>query len=362
MEVSPGVYTAHTTEELPLPITGYDIYVLGEIYGTREIPQFCVSYLQSLHQSTDLSTIIIEHACVYEKEANDYVLGKTETLAEELCQRKALLEAMRSYNDNLPLGHKISVRFIDIDHTLPAIRLHFQRIQEEFGSSAHIVEIPSLYTLEQWNIEESMEYVDRFENISSDASFLNQLEIIKASLQVYFVTSKKQRIPLELSGPMIYCKEAIYAKTIKHIYECEGAPLLAVVGSIHAQKSELFFNGYLPEFTPWVQRLREEGIRIYSLSISGVVGKIHWWGGLQQINSTLYYLQYSDGTLLASLWLDRSEYPLLYVDLNRNENTALLWSGPDLEVPIYLIYDGIIYFQKVTPLDFTCPHTEIESS
>jgi hypothetical protein len=82
LEVRPEVFKAQIPRDLPLPTSDYDIYVIGELYGTQDIPPFFLDYLQVLHDTAGVCDIIIEHAQVYEKEANDYVLGKTETLCE----------------------------------------------------------------------------------------------------------------------------------------------------------------------------------------------------------------------------------------------------------------------------------------
>lgn len=354
MEVRPGVYKAQIPGDVPLPMSDYDIYVIGELYGAMEVTPFILEYLQSLHDAQGVCTIIIEHDRVYQMEANDYVQGKTDSLCEALCLRKDVLNGLKSYNETLPEEEKISVYFIDIDSTLDAIYLHLQRILNTYGPPDSLMGLPPVCEIETWNHEKAMEFFDQLQTLSADPAFLNQLETIRASLQIYLSKDKGKNGNMLLFPSVLYTREQVYTQNMAWILHEVSSPLLAVVGSIHAQKTPSFYDEHLHEFKTWVQRLTEEGIPIHSVGISGVTGKIHWLGGVHQVSSNLMYLKYSDGTLLTTLWTERSFYHTLYVDLRRKENASLLWSGPDRDVLLCQVYDGIIYFHKITPMNFDC--------
>src|SRR5271157_3582335 len=51
IEVQPEIYTTNDLLLLPLPLSGYNLFVVGETHGSREAKQFLLAYLQRLHQA-----------------------------------------------------------------------------------------------------------------------------------------------------------------------------------------------------------------------------------------------------------------------------------------------------------------------
>ena len=98
LQLQPGVYATNDVGALPLASSGYQIYIVGEPHGQQEVAELFLSYLASLHTNLGLRDVIMEEDQVYEQDANDFVLGVTDTLRVDLCLRTNILTAIRALN------------------------------------------------------------------------------------------------------------------------------------------------------------------------------------------------------------------------------------------------------------------------
>ncbi|NIS13738.1 MAG: hypothetical protein GWN58_07170, partial [Anaerolineae bacterium] len=74
--------------------------------------ELLLAYLAELHTTLGLRDVILEEDQVYEQDANDYVLGITDTLRVDLCLRTNVLTGMRSLNSQLAGDVQIRVHLV----------------------------------------------------------------------------------------------------------------------------------------------------------------------------------------------------------------------------------------------------------
>jgi hypothetical protein len=79
-EIRPGVWAASLPEMLPLPTQNYQAYLVGEMHGLEENPEFQLRYLEHLHCASGLGDVAIEEDVVYEKDAQAFVDGRVGVL------------------------------------------------------------------------------------------------------------------------------------------------------------------------------------------------------------------------------------------------------------------------------------------
>ena len=83
-EIRPGVWTAKHADALPLPVQGYEVYLVGEYHGLEENAEFQAQYLARLHRESGLRDVAIEEDAVYESDAQAFVGGKSEVVPPSL--------------------------------------------------------------------------------------------------------------------------------------------------------------------------------------------------------------------------------------------------------------------------------------
>ncbi len=355
IEVRSGVYATNVPGDLPLPTSGYDVYVVGEIHGTKEIKQLFLDYLKILHETTGLRNIILEEDQVYERDANEYVSGITNTLHPGLCLRSDVLDSVRTYNETLPDQEKIYVHLADVDSPLSAIHLHLLRIHEEVGGAAPQIHIGSLEEFETWSEEDATDLMDGLTQAASDPSLLNQLETVRASLRFFFSGNTIGTGLASVTRQGFSLREEAITKNIEYIREeVEGSPVLALFGGAHGQKSQSFNYGYAPNVKSWTQHLVEAGVRVYSVMVWGMSGSICWRGGMQGIAEGIGHISFDDGTTLAMLFETVPDYSVIYIDLQLDTTTSLRVEPSSEAVLVSDIFDGMVVFLKVTPMENTC--------
>jgi len=352
MEVRPGVYVTNKASVLPLPTSGYDIYLIGEWHGQREVHLLFLEYLKILHKNVGLRDIILEVDQVAERQANEYTLGIISKMSEGLYSRPDridVLEDVRAFNETLPNNEKIRVHLADIDYPLLRIHIHLQNIQGRIGATAEDVQIPPLDEFKYWSKNKMLALVDQLREATDDDSIINELETVRPSV-LYFIyggTSISQ------------IREETITNNIQYILkELDGAPVLALYGAWHARQT----TDFPPEYRPWAQRLTELGINIYSVYSTGISGQ-YWYqspwcpAGIYKLNMPPDKIYFGDGSTLSDIFDNASNYDIVYVDLQLDANTSLRYSESDTDwseildpnTPIAKMFNGLILFRKATP-------------
>ena len=75
-----GFIAASDPDGLPLPVSGYRIYLVGESHGNLENETVFLSYLSRLYRDAGLRDVVIEEDQAYDDEAKAFVQGKSTAL------------------------------------------------------------------------------------------------------------------------------------------------------------------------------------------------------------------------------------------------------------------------------------------
>jgi hypothetical protein len=64
-ELRPGVWGGRDLGAFPLPVSGYDVYMIGELHGVKETEGVLVQYLARLVEGAGLRDIALEEKAAY---------------------------------------------------------------------------------------------------------------------------------------------------------------------------------------------------------------------------------------------------------------------------------------------------------
>ena len=97
-ELRPGVWPVRDFGSLALPVSGYQVYLLGELHGLQETEDVFATYMARLHASAGLRHVAIEEDAVYEPDARDYVEGRSSTVPAWPELPRATIDARKTRN------------------------------------------------------------------------------------------------------------------------------------------------------------------------------------------------------------------------------------------------------------------------
>ena len=346
IEVRSGIYATNDVSNLPLPTSGYDIYVIGEEHGMQEIKILFLEYLKILHEATGLRDIILEWPRCYERAVNEYILG----ISEEVPYEYFIFDEIRALNESLPDDEKICIHMPDLDFYIQRIHEHLHDLEERIRTGS--VEIPPLDELDEWEEEAMLALVDHFVEVANDDSIINELETVSASIRFYFANL---RIEDRLASQI---REETIAKNVQYLLEeIDGAPVLALYGDWHAQKHNAMVRyGAIDTCKPWVQLLTESGVSIYSVYTTGIEGnkRSSLSGNVVSVYKDPDRIQFVDDTTMGDILDVHCDYNIVYVDLRLEDNAnTTLGDGtlsPDFkDIPAGKIFDGLVMFREVSP-------------
>jgi hypothetical protein len=369
--VRPGVYVTSEFGALPLPVSGYDVYLVGE--APHAFCQVCIlttEYLRLLHETIGLQDLILEEPQVYERSFNEFVLGKTDTLPSHSRRWTGILLEVRTLNKRLPDAEKIRLHLLDVDRSSWEIHSHLQAVHEELGAAVEPIEIPSRYEFEEWSQDDMLALADQLVEAARDQQLiLSELTTVQRSIEFIHAEPPSQEEPL--SGRVrVGLRESTIEGNIRHLLAAlDGGSVLALYGAWHTQKrqsqSVYFFE------RPLALRLTESGVNVYSLFVTGIRGRV----GMGDENSMalrtdLHQIRFADDTTLGTVLETTPDHDLVYIDLRLETNAAIRlgvlaavnWAeagrfvGTDYQDALAgNVYDGIVLFGEVTPVQDACP-------
>jgi hypothetical protein len=347
----PGVYLTNDMAALPLATSGYDIYLVGEYHGIREVHLLFVEYLKMLHETCGLHDVILEVNQHAEEEANAYTLGKSEEFPEDLWNRPDrldVLEHIRAVNRELSDKEKIRVHLVDLDVRVTSrgydgyvhIYTHLNELREELG--AEYIDIPPLEEFEKWDEDAVLGVVEKLEENADNEVFLNELRTVRASVEFKDWTRDFD------------VREETIARNIQYVLkELDGAPVLALYGAYHACKvTDEFLAG-----DTWAQRLIASGVSVYSVVAAGISGQQWIDYRLYEVDGEQFWfddIPLDENTVLETIFDEWPGYEILFADLHTITHLRIprQWSRPgnfSFETRLSDVYDGIILFREVTP-------------
>ncbi len=178
-DLPPGVIGGTDYNSIPIPVSGYQIYMIGEFHGARETKSLLLAIMTRLHRESGLRDIALEEDQVYQSAARDYVDGEIDILPTALCLRTDVLETIRQFNASTDANERLRVHLVDIDSPIQAIREHLLDLKGRLGAQA--VVIPDEQTLR----ERGLGLVDQMTPLANEDSLRAELETIRSSILAY---------------------------------------------------------------------------------------------------------------------------------------------------------------------------------
>lgn len=363
----PGVYVTNEASDLPLPTSGYDLYVIGEPHGEHEVRLLTLDYLKTLHRTIGVRDIILEQISpAHEREVNAYVIGLDDTVSNQWAFENDLVVGVRMFNDTLPDSEKVRVHLVDLDLGLSNVHSHLQVLHEEIGTAAEGIQMPSLSEFSTWNEDEMLALVDQLAEVAEDREVVaNELTTVKDSTRWFFLGKQFERGQIPANDFVDYevIREERITENIQRLMgELGDTPALALYGGWHAQKRPaqivtLYLSSQPAVIfldTPsWVQRLAESGVSIYSVLAMGISGHAGVKGKFQEpVERDPRQMHFVDGITIADAFDAFPQCNIVYVDLRLDENASFRLGNDYQNVPAGEIYDGVVLFRKVRSVEW----------
>ncbi|MGD2248815.1 MAG: hypothetical protein PVF58_10460 [Candidatus Methanofastidiosia archaeon] len=360
VEEYPGLYLTNDVTALPLATSGYDIYVVGEYHGAREVHDLFIEYLQMLHKTCGLRDVIMEVNRHAEEEANAYALGETDEFNEELWNRPDridILERIRALNQELPDRKKIRVHLADLDLAPPQVEaytyyyIHLTELKEKVG--AEHIDIPPAEEFAEWDTDAKLEIVENLTEKTDKEDILNELETVEASIKYEGLMSHLTRNSELYEALEI--REKQIAQNIQYILnQLDGAPALALYGGWHTYK----IRGKFSDRDPWAHQLVESGVSLYSVFMLGASGTRWIDYNLRNADAEWCWeivIPLDENTPFKAIFDDWPDYEMAFIDFNANPDLRIPWqfSGEcvlSIDTSLSEAMDGMILLKEVTPV------------
>jgi hypothetical protein len=271
-----GVCATDDPSSLPLPTSGYQVYLVGEAHGNQETKALFLGYLSRLYRGSSLRDVFLEEDQVYEEEAQAFVRGSRNDLPVGLCLRTDILSGLREFNRNLPVDEQIRVHLIDIDSPEEAIRQHLLRLKNRIGISAENLQISDQEAL---SVTGTRLLVERLADLTSDRDILAGLRTVRQSLIAYDEGFRSHIGPVQGNPAHPAREEAITANLLDVSRAAQPAPVLGLYGWVHVRRgTRPFPDGAGGTFmlTPMADRLETAGIKVYRAICYPLSGRLLW--------------------------------------------------------------------------------------
>jgi hypothetical protein len=311
VQFRPGIWTADDAATLPLPASGYQVYLIGELHGVQENTAAFAAHLTILVRS-GLRDVAIEEDSVYERAAQAYVAGRLDRLPEQLCLRAGVLDVVRSFNSSRSPDNLIRVHLVDIDTPASAIHRHLAMVREQMPG----VPSPPVSDVKELK-DQGLRTVDALKRaLTLDNSLHNELRTIRYSILAY-------RDGLEVDvgqpkgSPYLESREQAIAANIKSVLaepDCRG--ILVQYGSDHVSKVNRKDGGpnRNSTFAPMALRLERDGVKVYSLLTIPLSGNWQWRGRKGEMFWGPSDVRLSTGERLDEVLTSVQQHKFVFVD------------------------------------------------
>lgn len=340
-----GVWATADVSDLPLPVSGYDVHLVGELHGVRESEEVLVEYLARLYAESGLRDVVIEEDAVYQHDAQAYVEGRSNTLPQQLCLRAGLLQALRSFNEGKG-SEFVRVHLVDVDSPAAAIRRHLLALQGQIPDAATVT-VPSDTELK----EHGPATVDALRQLATDPQTLRELRTVEYSLGAFQQGLEVGTTHSFTGSPYLDDREqSIASNMLDLVHDGDGRAILALYGADHASKTLRKDGGpeRNREFSPLALRLVDAGATVFSLMAFPLSGHWSWRGRDGEMFWTPMDGHLASGETFDQVLASAPEAQWFYVDRTRQRLTLPSQDMSAYDVDAYLIFAG------ATPMDNHC--------
>lgn len=341
----PGVSFGRILNDLPVPVSGYQVYLFGEMHGIRESEELFAQYLEKLNTESGLRDVAIEEDAVYEPGAQAYVEGRLDTVPGPICLRAGILDVIRKLNAGRRQSDLIRVHLVDIDTPAAAIRQHLLSIRQKIPA-ASAVKVPRASRIAR----SGLKTVEALERLTSDSSILAELRTVRHSIRV-----NQQGLVVGTRGfkgsPYLEDREQAIAENIQDLTRLDRSRgVLAYYGSDHVSKSMRRDGGANRDrpFAPMALRLEQAGLKVYSLMTFPLTGRWAWRGRSQEMLWTPDEGRLESGETLDKVANAAGAGALIYID--RTKQGVIL---PSTDLTNYRT-EAVLLFSGAQPLPDRC--------
>jgi hypothetical protein len=282
----------------------------------------------------------------YERDAQDYVTGRTNRLRKELCLRAGVLDVIRALNSSRRADDFIRVHLVDIDSPASAIREHFEILKKQ-SSEARSVLIPGASDIKDRGLK-TIEAFRRAFPVGSPMQ--HELNTIEYSIRAY-------QDGLEVGdwqfkgSPYLESRETAIAANVRRIVADNGTRgLLIQYGSDHVSKVERNDGGPNRDtiFAPMALRLERSGVRVFSLLTVPLSGAWQWRGRRGGMFWSPSDAGLSTGESLDQVLVRAGQPKFRFVDANRERSKL-----PSHDLNKFRT-DAYLFFASATALADQC--------
>lgn len=341
-EIRPGVWSAKDAAGLPLPVSGYQAFLVGELHGVERNAPFQLHYLERLHAEAGLRDVAIEEDAVYERAAQRFVNGETGEMPGELCLRASVLQGVRDLNSRLAQKDRIRIHLIDIDSPADAIHRHLRILREEW--KADHVPLPAVDQIKRHGLA----VVERLKPHAPGTEGLAELRTIELSIQTLHA-GLEATIGVPKGSPYLESREEAIAANLVQLVE-RHSKVLALYGSDHISRKMRMDGG--PErnepFKPMALRLRERAIRAYSLLTIPLQAEVQWRGHRTEMPWTAADGRLSTGETFDKMLASDPGSEVFFIDRQREGARMVTSDLAAFEV------DGYVLFRSSGPMRDSC--------
>jgi hypothetical protein len=330
---------------LPLPVSGFEVYLVGELHGVKENEEILIEYLARLYSESGLRDVAIEEDAVYQRDAQAYVEGRSSVLPQPLCLREGVLRALRSFNEGKG-DELVRVHLVDIDSPAAAIRQHLLAIKERIPD-AEAMRVPSETEIR----ERGPETVAALKRLAAGGRELSELRTIEHSIGAYQQGLEVGTTHHFKGSPYLDDREqAIATNILELVRSRSGRTVLALYGTDHVSRSRRKDGGAERnrEFSPLALRLVDAGAKVFSLMTVPLSGRWSWRGRAGEMFWTPKDGHIEGGETLDRVLAAAPEAKWLYVDRARQRLTLPSQDMTAFDVDAYLLFAG------ATPMDDHC--------
>lgn len=341
-EIRPGVWGAREAAGLPLPVSGYQAYLVGELHGAERNAPFQLHYLERLYAEAGLRDVAIEEDSAYERAAKRFVNGETDEMPRELCLRAAVLQGVRDLNRRVVPKDRIRIHLIDIDSPAQAILYHLRILRAEW--KANDVTLPPVDQINRLGLAA----VERLRPRAPGAEGRAELRTIELSI-LALQAGLEVTVGESKGSPYLESREEAIAANLAGLVE-RYSKVLAFYGSDHISRKTRKDGG--PErnqpLKPMAQRLQERAIRAYSLLTIPLRAQVQWRGRRTEMPWTAADGGLSTGETFDKVLSSDPSSEIFFIDKQREAARMVTKDLAAFEV------DGYILFKASGPMVDSC--------